>query len=193
MEEEYNMAEKNNKDTKDDDIQYACNMIRSFAKSYFQRSTTKTIADYVLSHLLECELCTKSYKTYAKCNGYVFDLEQECINHIVGSLSDESDMYYKRTLKAFVKKYNYNPIEKNSKCSYLYYVNTMDIKKMRKVKILQEILDYRAEVDLNDEKDINMYADFGRYLLVKNAKILDNLEKCYALNMEVDKKNDENI
>lgn len=189
------MKKDNERNNNDDDIRYACNMIRSFAKSYFQRSTTKTIADYVLSHLLECDVCTKSFKTYAKCNDYVFDLEQECINHIMGSLDDESDMYYKRTLKSFVKKYGYNPIEKNSSCSYLYYVNTMDIKKMRKVKAFQEILDYKYEADISDMNEVNNLADFGRYLLTKSAKVLDKLEREYKMDYPIrtEERNNENI
>lgn len=151
-----------------------CNLVRTFARRYFERKISTRVEDLILAHLLKCIDCRRAYKDFAKTLDIKFNLKDAVSNFIV-SHPDERDHKYCKGL--FIDKFGqeaYNEL----KPSYTYYAETYDVEKLKKVQGALDIMTEGYEYQKEDEQYIESLAEFGKYMMVEVCKKVDLLERC---------------
>lgn len=151
-----------------------CNLVRTFARRYFERKMSVRVEDLILAHLLKCIDCRRAYKDFAQTLNIKFNLKEAVSNFIVNH-PDERDHKYCRQL--FIDKFG-QEVYDELKPSYAYYAETYDVENLKKVQSVFDIMKEKYEFQKNDEQYIERLAEFAKYMTVEVCKKVDLLERC---------------
>lgn len=151
-----------------------CNLVRTFARRYFERKMSTRVEDLILAHLLKCIDCRRAYKDFAQTLNIKFNLKEAVSNFIVNH-PDERDHKYCKDL--FISKFG-QEVYDELKPSYTYYAETYDVEKLKKVQSAFDIMQEKYEFQKDDEQYIERLAEFAKYMTVEICKKVDLLERC---------------
>ena len=151
-----------------------CNLVKTFARRYFERKLSVRVEDLILAHLLKCIDCSRAYKDFAKTLNINFNLKEAVSNFIVNH-PDARDHKYCKQL--FITKFGQDVYDE-LKPNYTYYAETYDVEHLRKVQSALDIMKEQYEFKKDDEQYIEALAEFAKYMTVEVCKKVDLLERC---------------
>ena len=151
-----------------------CNLVKTFARRYFERRLSVRVEDLILTHLLKCIDCRRAYKDFAQTLNINFNLKGAVSNFIVNH-PDARDHKYCKQL--FISKFG-QEVYDELKPSYTYYAETYDVEHLRKVQSALDIMKEQYEFKKDDEQYIEALAEFAKYMTVEVCKKVDLLERC---------------
>lgn len=156
----------------------SCAMVQSFAKGIINRTVSDTIMDIILAHVLQCKECKKHFKMIAKDMGLKFDVKRDAAAFI----NNKPEARTPKTRAIFIEMYGEDELEKLQP-TWSYYADTFDLQKLMNLKCVNDFTQEKFEVE-NDPKDIECFAEFGRYITKKLCADVDKLEDCYKLEVK---------
>nr|DAH13579.1 MAG TPA: anti-sigma factor [Caudoviricetes sp.] len=151
-----------------------CNLVKTFARRYFERRLSVRVEDLILAHLLKCIDCRRAYKDFAQTLNMNFNLKEAVSNFIVNHPDARDHKYCKQLFIAKFGQEVYNEL----KPSYTYYAETYDVENLKKVQGAFDIMKEKYEFKNDDEQYIEALAEFAKYMTVKMCKNVDLLERC---------------
>ena len=151
-----------------------CNLVKTFARRYFERRLSVRVEDLILAHLLKCIDCRRAYKDFAKTLNINFNLKEAVSNFIVNHPDAREHKYCKHL---FIAKFGQEVYDK-LKPNYTYYAETYDVEELKKVQSAFDIMKEKYEFKNDDEQYIEALAEFAKYMTVKMCKNVDLLERC---------------
>ena len=102
-----------------------CNLVKTFARRYFERRLSVRVEDLILAHLLKCIDCRRAYKDFAKTLNINFNLKEAVSNFIVNHPDAREHKYCKHL---FIDKFG-QEVYDELKPNYTYYAETYDVEK----------------------------------------------------------------
>ena len=151
-----------------------CNLVKTFARRYFERRLSARVEDLILAHLLKCIDCRRAYKDFAQTLNINFNLKEAVSNFIVNHPDAREHKYCKHLFIAKFGQEVYDELKPN----YTYYAETYDVEKLKKVQSAFDIMKEKYEFKKDDEQYIEALAEFAKYMTVKMCKNVDLLERC---------------
>ena len=151
-----------------------CNLVKTFARRYFERKLSVRVEDLILAHLLKCIDCRRAYKDFAQTLNINFNLKGAVSNFIVNH-PDARDHKYCKSL--FIAKFG-QEVYDELKPNYTYYAETYDVEHLKKVQSALDIMKEQYEFKKDDEQYIEALAEFAKYMTVEVCKKVDLLERC---------------
>lgn len=151
-----------------------CNLVKTFARRYFERRLSVRVEDLILAHLLKCIDCRSAYKDFAKTLNINFNLKEAVSNFIVNHPDAREHKYCKHL---FISKFG-QEVYDELKPNYTYYAETYDVEKLKKVQSAFDIMKEKYEFKNDDEQYIEALAEFAKYMTVEVCKKVDLLERC---------------
>ena len=151
-----------------------CNLVKTFARRYFERKLSVRVEDLILAHLLKCIDCRRAYKDFAQTLNINFHLKEAVSNFIVNH-PDARDHKYCKQL--FIAKFG-QEVYDELKPSYTYYAETYDVEHLKKIQSAFDIMKEQYEFKKDDEQYIEALAEFAKYMTVEVCKKVDLLERC---------------
>ena len=151
-----------------------CNLVKTFARRYFERKLSVRVEDLILAHLLKCIDCRRAYKDFAQTLNINFNLKGAVSNFIVNH-PDARDHKYCKQL--FIAKFGHEVYDE-LKPNYTYYAETYDVEHLKKVQSALDIMKEQYEFKKDDEQYIEALAEFAKYMTVEVCKKVDLLERC---------------
>ena len=151
-----------------------CNLVKTFARRYFERKLSVRVEDLILAHLLKCIDCRRAYKDFAQTLNINFNLKGAVSNFIVNHPDARDHKYCKQLFIARFGQEAYNELKPN----YTYYAETYDVEELKKVQSAFDIMKEKYEFKEDDEQYIEALAEFAKYMTVKMCKNVDLLERC---------------
>ena len=151
-----------------------CNLVKTFARRYFERRLSARVEDLILAHLLKCIDCRRAYKDFARTLNINFNLKEAVSNFIVNHPDAKEHKYCKHLFIAKFGQEVYDELKPN----YTYYAETYDVEKLKKVQSAFDIMQEKYEFKNDDEQYIEALAEFAKYMTVEVCKKVDLLERC---------------
>ena len=151
-----------------------CNLVKTFARRYFERRLSVRVEDLILAHLLKCIDCRRAYKDFAQTLNINFNLKEAVSNFIVNHPDEREHKYCKHLFIAKFGQEVYDELKPN----YTYYAETYDVEELKKVQSVFDIMKEKYEFKNDDEQYIEALAEFAKYMTVKMCKNVDLLERC---------------
>ena len=151
-----------------------CNLVKTFARRYFERRLSVRVEDLILAHLLKCIDCRRAYKDFAKTLNINFNLKEAVSNFIVNHPDAREHKYCKHLFIAKFGQEVYDELKPNQ----TYYAETYDVEKLKKVQSAFDIMQEKYEFKNDDEQYIEALAEFAKYMTVEVCKKVDLLERC---------------
>lgn len=151
-----------------------CNLVKTFARRYFERRLSVRVEDLILAHLLKCIDCRRTYKDFARTLNISFNLKEAVSNFIVNHPDVREHKYCKHLFIAKFGQEVYDELKPN----YTYYAETYDVEELKKVQSAFDIMKEKYEFKNDDEQYIEALAEFAKYMTVKMCKNVDLLERC---------------
>ena len=151
-----------------------CNLVKTFARRYFERKLSVRVEDLILAHLLKCIDCRRAYKDFAQTLNINFNLKGAVSNFIVNHPDARDHKYCKQLFIAKFGQEVYDELKPN----YTYYAETYDVEHLRKVQSTLDIMKEQYEFKKDDEQYIEALAEFAKYMTVEVCKKVDLLERC---------------
>ena len=151
-----------------------CNLVKTFARRYFERKLSVRVEDLILTHLLKCIDCRRAYKDFAQTLNIKFNLKEAVSNFIVNHPDARDHKYCKQLFIAKFGQEVYDELKPN----YTYYAETYDVEHLKKVQSALDIMKEQYEFEKDDEQYIEALAEFAKYMTVEVCKKVDLLERC---------------
>ena len=151
-----------------------CNLVKTFARRYFERKLSVRVEDLILAHLLKCIDCRRAYKDFAQTLNINFKLKEAVSNFIVNHPDARDHKYCKQLFIAKFGQEVYDELKPN----YTYYAETYDVEHLKKVQSALDIMKEQYEFKKDDEQYIEALAEFAKYMTVEVCKKVDLLERC---------------
>ena len=151
-----------------------CNLVKTFARRYFERKLSVRVEDLILAHLLKCIDCRRAYKDFAQTLNINFNLKGAVSNFIVNHPDARDHKYCKQLFIAKFGQEVYDELKPN----YTYYAETYDVEHLKKVQSAFDIMKEQYEFKKDDEQYIEALAEFAKYMTVEVCKKVDLLERC---------------
>ena len=151
-----------------------CNLVKTFARRYFERKLSVRVEDLILTHLLKCIDCRRAYKDFAQTLNIKFNLKEAVSNFIVNHPDARDHKYCKQLFIAKFGQEVYDELKPN----YTYYAETYDVEHLKKVQSALDIMKEQYEFKKDDEQYIEALAEFAKYMTVEVCKKVDLLERC---------------
>ena len=166
-----------------------CQLIQAFMRKYFTGDLSTSTKDAIISHIAKCRDCRKIYKDYAKAVGKKFNLIVEI--HKIYLECQSKDINPEHINKLVEEKILSKEVLEKGKKSWYEMAKG---RKLDEVMMAQSVRDFvlSENVTINEQCDVDVYNDYGWYMIKEKCKLIDKLEYLYHLNNTENENNKKN-
>lgn len=164
-------------------MEITCEQFKKFRKEFFVDRLSVTLTDHILAHLLTCQACLDYYKSIAVDYGLTFNIKERALNFVVNG-SHGKKCYKNLTKQKLIELGFANDIKARQR-KWTNAANYMKISKLMNLKAFEDFMNDELDVDENSADElIQIINNYAKWYAKKICPIIDDLEICYALEME---------